>query len=97
MCDIIYVKQVSHDTYSNSSGYQLFVILDKHFKDNSRVDVSLKNATPMSSSYLNSSIGELITLYGFDKFKSVVKFVDVTPSHAEILKSYLLSCGITIH
>ena len=46
--------------------------------------------------YLDPPYFKSYNRYHSSKF-DVVKFVDVTPSHAEILKSYLLSCGITIH
>jgi len=96
MSHTIFLKDVVTDTYTNASGLSLFIVLKKHIDGNDKVELSLKDSTPMSSSFMNSSIGELIYNYGFDKFKSIVKFTDLTHSHADIIRNYLKSCGITV-
>jgi len=81
------------DTFSNSGGFELFTVLENHVKINNPIVLSFKDSHALSSSFLNSSIGELISKYGFEAFKRNVKPIELTKSQAEILLSYLRSCG----
>jgi len=81
------------DTYTNASGYTLYTFLEKHIASDDKVELSFKGASPTSSSFLNSSFGELIEKYGFDKFKAHLKLSDLSKSQASVLKRYFISCG----
>jgi hypothetical protein len=84
----IYLKDIISDTYTNASGYQLLLHLQPLFADNVPFIFSFKDSPPPSTSFLNSSFGELIDLYGLDKFKSLVKFHDLSPTLVVYLKNY---------
>jgi hypothetical protein len=84
------------DTFTNSGGFQLFSVLDPHVKNNNPVELSFKDSHALSSSFLNSSIGELISKYGFEAFKANVKPVELRKTQAEILLSYIRSCGLKV-
>lgn len=84
------------DTFSNTSGLQLYLLLEKHIKGNTLAIISFKDSHALSSSFLNSSFGELISKYGFEVFKKNIKAVDLSKSQAEIIRYYLKSCGIEI-
>lgn len=84
------------DTFTNSGGFQLFSALEPHVKNNNPVELSFKDSHALSSSFLNSSIGELISKYGFESFKANVKPIDLTKSQADIILSYIRSCGVKV-
>jgi hypothetical protein len=80
---------IVHDPFTNSSGFQLLTHLIPYIDMGETVSISLSGVTVLSSSFLNSSIHELIEKYGFDTFKKYVKFVDVPVSAAKIIRNYL--------
>lgn len=81
--------QLAGGTSTNTQGYALYIVMKQHFLCNQKIRLSLKDATPMSSSFLNSSIGELIDEFGIDKVKSSLSIVHYTPTQAKILKDYI--------
>jgi hypothetical protein len=87
----LYIQDIVLDTYSNASGYSLLMILKKNLNKDKSVVLSFKDSTPPLSSFLNSSIGELLDDYGFDKFKKMVRIVDLTSTQALALKHYFNS------
>ena len=96
MNDKIFLKDIVADTYTNASGLTLFVCLKNYIESKNEIHLSFKDSTPVSSSFLNSSIGELIIVYGFDKLKTYIKITDLTASQATILRNYLKSCGVQV-
>ena len=89
----LFIKDIVDDTYTNASGFALLTILKKYFDAGQTVILSFKNSPPTSSSFLNSSIGELLDYYGFSKFKSLIKFVDLNATQTQVLKNYFHSCN----
>ena len=75
----LFIKDIVQDTYSNASGYALLTILKDYLNKNKSIVLSFKDSTPTSSSFLNSSIGELLDDYGFDKFKKMVSGTESIP------------------
>jgi len=75
--------------YSNADGYTLFCILEPSFANNERVEISMLGFPLMSSSFFNSSFGELIQKYGYEKFKSSLRFTNITRQQANQIKSYV--------
>ena len=88
----LFIKDIVPDTYTNAAGFVLFTILNKHILDGQSIILSFKDSTPPSSSFLNSSVGELLDHFGFAKFKSMIKFIDLNMTQAQTLKNYFLSC-----
>lgn len=88
---MIVIKNIVDNTYINSEGDKLYISLLPFFRNNERVDVSFVDLTPMSSSFLNSSIGVLIEEFGFAKFKNIIRPVEITKSHADVLSFYIKS------
>lgn len=76
-------------TSTNVEGVSLFVQLSKIIDEGNYVRLSLSNITPLSSSFLNSSFGELLDKYGFDKIKESVVLTDYRMKDAMKIKNYL--------
>ena len=76
-------------TSTNAEGDQLFAALAPYVAGGKAVRLSLLHASPMSTSFLNSSFGELIDHYGATALRTSLKLVDYLPSHAATIKSYV--------
>ena len=76
------------DTYTNTAGAALAIQLRKDLKQGYAVEISFLGASPLSSSFFNSSFGTLIEDFGYDEIKSKLKIVDVNSSHANLLRRY---------
>lgn len=76
-------------TSTNAEGYGLFLALSNAFRDDETVKLSLEGCTPMSSSFMNSSFGELVEELGIDMIKKQLRLVDFKPSQAQQIKEYL--------
>jgi len=86
---IIKLKDIIIDTYTNSSGYVLFTQIDNNFSKEEKIRISFKDTTPISSSFYNSSIGDLIEKYGYDEVKRKLKFEDLSKSQFQILQRFI--------
>lgn len=85
----IRLTDIVTETYSNSAGYKLYIELKSFVSQNSPVELSFLGSTPPSSSFLNSSFGTMIDEFGFDRFKALVRPVDISSSQASMLRHYL--------
>lgn len=82
------VIDIVDGTASNESGYALFIQLDKFFAKGEKVQLSLEGCNPMSSSFMNSSFGELMEKYGFSKIKKNLSFIHFTKTQINTIKEY---------
>ena len=76
-------------TYTNDEGAKLYAALTPYLAAGMPVHLSLRGASPMSTSFLNSSIGDLIDHHGVAALRHSLKLVDYKPSHAAIIKKYV--------
>jgi len=89
MDSIIKIMDVVSGTSTNIEGCSLYTVLSKEIEKGNIVKLSLHESTPMSSSFMNSSFGELVDKYGIDKFKAHIRLINYLPSHAERIQQYL--------
>jgi predicted nucleotide-binding protein (sugar kinase/HSP70/actin superfamily) len=88
---MIKIKDIVDDTFTNASGYVLYLALDDKLKKTSEVfDLSFEGISCTSSSFLNSSIGIIIEDYGIDVLKRI-KPIHVGATQADLLKKYISS------
>ena len=85
----IRLSDIVTETYSNSAGYRLYNELRNYVSLNSPVELSFLGSTPPSSSFLNSSFGTMIEEFGLEKFKALIKPVDLSSSQASMLRHYI--------
>ena len=76
-------------TSTNIEGLTLYAILSREIESGNIIKLSLKESTPMSSSFLNSSFGELVDRYGMNVLKKHIRLINYTTSQAEYIKKYL--------
>lgn len=86
---IINIKKQVKGTSTNMEGLTLKCLLQPYFEKREKVSVSFERTTPMSSSFFNSSFGELIDEYGYDLFKEIVIPTNITAQHMSLIKQYI--------
>jgi len=84
----ISIKDVASSTLSNADGVKLQTAIDKILSDGDTVVISFYGINVVSSSFLNSSLGNLIDKYGFD-ILAKIKLIDYTATIASYIKSYI--------
>jgi hypothetical protein len=84
----ISVKDVTNSTLSKSDGVQLQSAIDSELVSDDMVYLSFHDVHTISSSFLNSSLGDIIDKYGLN-ILSKIKIVDYTASVASFLKNYV--------
>ena len=81
-------KEIS-GAYSNADGLTLYFILKPYFLSHEKVEISMLGFPPMSSSFFNSSFGELIHEFGIEEFRVALKFVNISNSQIHQIKNYM--------
>lgn len=76
-------------TSTNAEGDALHIALLPYVQSGRVVRLSLHNATPMATSFLNASFGQLIDACGLNAVRASIRLVQFVPSHAQRLKAYL--------
>jgi hypothetical protein len=85
----VYIKDIVDNTVQHTEGNKLFTILDQYLSKDEHIRLSLKDSTPLSSSFLNTSFGQIIKKYGIDFFKKHITISEYTINQAIYLKSYV--------
>lgn len=68
------LKDLVKDSSSNEQGMILFESLQDAYLSNSTLILYVDSDLSMSSSFLNTSIGQFLDKYGLSSFKETVKF-----------------------
>ena len=84
----IQLKNTSHSFSSNKDGLILFNIFERTIKEKSSILLEIDNEIAMSSSFLNSSFGEALNLYGLDVLKSHIK-IKTSKNQFERISNYI--------
>lgn len=87
----ITVKDVCQGTFTNAGGVALYYAIVRALDVSDVVVLSFDEITAVSSSFLNSSIGNIIDERGIDVLKSRVKITHYTPTLAAAIKKYIVS------
>jgi hypothetical protein len=83
------IKKMVTGTSTNSEAVTLFIEMKKSTELGDCFVLSFAGIDYVSSSFLNSSIGEYIETYGFDAFVKNIKFTDCNKDLATMIKSYV--------
>ena len=81
-------------TSTNSDGLAIFIAVENHIQKGEKVKLSLLGATPLSTSFLNSFLGNLLDKYGIEKIRAFLIFSQLTPSQSRKLSSYFEQIGV---
>jgi len=84
----IQVMSVVQATTTNADAMPLYLLLKKEMTDDTCIVLSFKDSTPLSSSFLNTAIGNLVDDFGLDYVKAHLKIVQCSKSVLDTLKRY---------
>lgn len=82
------IMDIVAETSTNDGGIPLFLEIDRHLSTGQKVRLSMLGATPFSTSFLNSSIGDVIDKYGYEHFRKMVVFTQFRPAQVKYLQMY---------
>jgi nucleoside-triphosphatase THEP1 len=82
------ISRLVDNTSSNVAGFQLYSILEKSIHVDEIIEIDLIGSLAISSSFFNSSFGELIERHGFSVVTKKLKFKNVSVDQKRLLKSY---------
>ncbi|MCA0428705.1 MAG: STAS-like domain-containing protein [Bacteroidetes bacterium] len=74
---------------SNEAGLTLFTLVDRHLVNNEQVEISFEGVTIITSSFLNSFLGELFDKHGIDHVRKSIKFKSVEIVCSNTIKKYI--------
>jgi len=85
----IIVKDLTSGTLTNVDGLNLRVAIDAALASGDSVLLSFSGIHTISSSFLNSSLGEIFDKYGHDVLRSRIKITHYTPPLAGAITKYV--------
>jgi hypothetical protein len=80
----ISLKQIVTNTETNVEGVKLYCVLENSLKQNIVFILEIEGDMSLSSSFLNSSLGNLIDNYGFETLKNHLKLKCNKPQYERI-------------
>ena len=83
------IKSITKATFSNADGLSLKTAISNALVDGNSVVLSFSNIDSVSSSFLNSSLGDIIDNFGFDVLKNRIKITNYTSHLATIINKYI--------
>ena len=87
--EIIIVRDICKGTFTNADGIALYCAILNVLDVSDSIILSFTGIDAVSSSFLNSSIGNIIDEKGIDVLKSKIKITHYTPSLANEIKKYI--------
>lgn len=78
-------------TSTNADGLPFYYALKEAYSSNKKLRISLKNSSPFSSSFLNSSIGAFMDEFGASALKKTLVICDYKPTELERILDYTKS------
>jgi len=76
-------------TSTNADGEVLCKVMEMAIRDGNVIELSLMDASPFSSSFLNSSFGALWENFGDDTLKGRVRITNYQPTRRDQIFDYL--------
>jgi len=89
----IQVTDIVQATTTNADAMPLYLFLKKEMTDDTCIVLSFRDSTPLSSSFLNTAIGNLVDDFGLDYVKAHLKIVQCSKSVFDTLKRYFDNLG----
>jgi hypothetical protein len=87
--ETIKVKDITKGTFTNEDGLSVYNAIYSAISENDSIILSFEGITSLSSSFLNSSIGEIIEKFGFDFLKNKIKITKYTPQLSGLIVNYI--------
>lgn len=82
------LNNIVDNSSTNIEGDKLFSLFKNAFLNKENITLKISNVESLSSSFLNSSIGEFLDEFGYDNFKSTIN-ISSTKSQLIRIKNYI--------
>lgn len=92
----ISLASIVSNTETNIEGIKLFCVISKAIKNDESLILEIDSDTAFSSSFLNSSLGEIIDIYNIDILKSTLR-IESSKTQFERINSYLIKYNNIYH
>ena len=92
----ILLSSIVSNTDTNTEGIKLFCVISKAIKDNDLLIIEIDSNMSLTSSFLNSALGEIIDNYSLDILKSSLKIVS-SKTQFDRINSYLTKYNNIYH
>lgn len=89
MKTIIRITDTCPSTITNADAIALKVEMESVLKGGDAIVLSFRGVTTLTTSFLNSSIGEIVEEYGFDALKGKISLTDYTPAIGKAITDYI--------
>lgn len=83
------VTEYTTSTITNSDAVGLCIAMKNAILNGDAIVLSFHGVTTLTTSFLNSSIGEIIEEFGFDALKGRLSLVDYTPAIGKAITDYI--------
>lgn len=94
MQDSIKVLDVVSNTISNADAVPLRIAIENSLSENKAIKLSFSGISLLTTSFLNSSLGEVIDTCGIDVVTKSISIVDYTPSVGNFITQYVKTYNI---
>lgn len=92
--NILYVKSICDSTFTNNDGLKLKNAITEMLLEHNNVVLSFHNVSSISSSFLNSSFGELAYEIGHNSLKQRIKITNYTNTIISSIRKYVNSLAV---
>ena len=85
----VILKDLVKGTITNNDAVPLKVLMDNVISDGGALVISFNEIALISTSFLNSSFGEIIEKYGYEVLKGRVTITNYSSELAAVIKKYV--------
>ena len=96
MKTLLKITELTPSTITNADAVPLALAMRKAIDNGEIVVLSFHDVTTLTSSFLNSSIGEIIEEFGFDRLKGKLILMDYTPIIGKTVTKYIADLKQTL-
>jgi hypothetical protein len=83
------VSDLTPSTVTNADAVGLRIAMQDAILKGEAIVLSFHGVTTLTTSFLNSSIGEIIDEFGFDMLKGKLSLTDYTPPIGKMISTYI--------
>ena len=82
------IKDILESKTYAEAGKILFDKIQQILKDENLISIDMKDVESVPTSFMNTSFGDLINIYGIDKVKESLYFKNITNSMIQRIRKY---------
>lgn len=97
MKTIIRITETCPSTITNTDAIALKVAMEDALESGNVIVLSFHGVTTLTTSFLNSSLGEVVENYGFEALKGKISLVDYTPAVGKAVVDYMNNLRNLVH